>query len=429
MSVAASPSPASAPAKAISERKLIFLLASVQFINIMDFMMVMPLGPDFARALAIPVSRLGLIAGSYTAAAAIAGLVAAPFLDRFDRRRALFVAMMGLVAGTAAGGLATNFATMLLARVIAGAFGGPATALSMSILTDAVPPARRGKALGALFGSFSAASVLGVPAGLELAHLGGWKAPFFVTAALGVLVAGSALRVMPPMRGHLQKLGAALSRRPLAAFLSDPMVLLSLSATAVTMMGTFSVVANISSYVQFNLGYPRARLDVLYAAGGAASFLAMRLAGRQVDRRGSVPVTIVGTALIITVIAVGFLPPHPVIPVVLIFIGFMTANPTRVVSLNALTTRVPAPEERARFMSVQSAVQHLASAFGAGASAWVLRERPDHSLAGMPTLALGAIGLSLALPFLVAALARRVRARAGEHPVMVAPQVAAAAAD
>jgi predicted MFS family arabinose efflux permease len=416
--------PRFAGSKAVSERKLIFLLASVQFINIMDFMMVMPLGPDFARALSIPLDQLGLVAGSYTASAAIAGLVGSQFLDRFDRRRALFLAMIGLVAGTAAGGLATSLGTMLLARVIAGAFGGPATALSLSILTDSVPPDRRGKAMGALFGAFSAASVLGVPAGLELAHLGGWKAPFFVTAALGVVVAAAAMSVMPPMRSHLQRTGRPVVQRRLVAFLADPMVLLSFASMAVTMMGTFAVVSNISSYVQFNLGYPRARLDVLYGVGGFFSFFAMRLAGRFVDRRGSVPATIVGTILIIAVIAIGFLPAEPVIPVVVIFIGFMTANPTRVVAINALTSRVPAPEERARFMSMQSAVQHLASAIGAGASAWFLHERADRSLDGMPTLALGAIALSLALPFLVAALSRRILARASRA---VAPVVAGAA--
>src|SRR5216110_3166768 len=136
MSSLASPGNPSAPAAAppFSERKLVFLLACVQFINIVDFMMVMPLGPDFARALGMPVDRLGLVAGSYTAAAAIAGLVAAQFLDRFDRRKALFVAMLGLVTATAAGGMATGLGTMLLARIMAGMFGGPATSLSLSIL-------------------------------------------------------------------------------------------------------------------------------------------------------------------------------------------------------------------------------------------------------------------------------------------------------
>ncbi len=46
------------------ERRLVAIIAFVQFVNILDFMMVMPLGPDFACSLHIPVSQLGLIGGS-----------------------------------------------------------------------------------------------------------------------------------------------------------------------------------------------------------------------------------------------------------------------------------------------------------------------------------------------------------------------------
>ena len=148
----------------------------MQFVNILDFVMVMPLGPDFARALAIPASKLGYVGGAYTAAAAVPGLAGSFFLDRFDRRKALGVALLGLAAGTAAGGLATGFGTLLAARVLAGAFGGPATSLAFSIIADRVPAERRGNAVGGVMAAFSVASVLGVPMGLELAQRGGWRA-------------------------------------------------------------------------------------------------------------------------------------------------------------------------------------------------------------------------------------------------------------
>src|ERR1700749_4834151 len=92
-----------AETKALPERFIIFLVAAVQFVNILDFMMVMPLGPDFARGLGIPTASLGLVSGSYAAAAALAGFLGASVLDRFDRRKALAVAMFGLIAGQAGG--------------------------------------------------------------------------------------------------------------------------------------------------------------------------------------------------------------------------------------------------------------------------------------------------------------------------------------
>src|SRR5687767_9672822 len=89
-----------------SERAIVFCIGAVQFINILDFMIVMPLGPDLAQALDIPLSRLGYVGGSYTAAACISGFAGAFFLDRFDRRRALTVSLAGLVLGTVAGAFA-----------------------------------------------------------------------------------------------------------------------------------------------------------------------------------------------------------------------------------------------------------------------------------------------------------------------------------
>src|ERR1035437_364115 len=107
---------------AFPERKLIFLISAVQFINIVDFMMVMPMGPDFAPALGIATSKLGLVGGSYGAAAAIAGILGSFFLDRFDRRKVLFIALLGLAMGTIAGGFATDLWTLVGARIIAGIF-------------------------------------------------------------------------------------------------------------------------------------------------------------------------------------------------------------------------------------------------------------------------------------------------------------------
>ncbi len=400
-----------------SERMLLFLVGAVQFVNVLDFMMVMPLGPDFAAGLGIPASQLGLVGGAYTAAAAVSGLAAATFLDRFDRRKALAAAMLGLVVATAAGGLATGLGTMVAARVAAGAFGGPATSLSLSIVADAVPAERRGKALGAVMGAFSVASVLGVPAGLELAHLGGWRLPFFAVAGLGLLVAGAALRLMPPMTAHLDR--PAEAARPGPTLLRQPAALLSLAATAVTMLSGFAVIPNIAAHLQFNLGYPRDSLGGLYMAGGVVSFMVLRVAGRWVDRVGAPRVAAAGTAVFVLVLLMAFAYPPPWLPVMVAFTAFMIGNSLRSVSMNTLASRVPSPAERARFMSTQSAVQHLASASGAALSTRVLSVGADGRLEGMRSLAFFSTGVALALPLLLLAvtraLARREAARAGDR--------------
>ena len=407
------------------ERTVLLLVAAVQFVNVLDFVMVVPLGPDFAAALGIPMSRLGLVTGSYTLAAAVAGAAGSGFLDRFDRRTALAVAMAGLVVATAAGGLATGLGTLLAARVAAGIFGGPATSLAFAIVADSVPPERRGRAMGVVMGAFSVATVVGVPAGLWMAQAGGWRMPFLAVSALGVVVAAGALFLMPAMRGHLVHARAAAARG--YAFLREPAALLSLCATATTMAATFALVPNLAAFLQFNAGLPRERLGFLYMVGGVLSFAALRLVGHGIDRFGAPRVAAAGTAVMLANLALDFVPAEPLLPAWALFVLFILANSLRNPSLSTLASRVPRASERARFQSTQSAVQHLASAGGALLSSVLLATGEGGRLVGMWKLAAFSGAMSLALPVLLAAVQPRVLRRERAERREEAREVAVAA--
>ena len=411
------------------ERRLIFVLAAVQFVNILDFMMVMPLGPDFACDLAIPTARLGVIGGSYTASAAVSGFACAFFLDRFDRRPALALALIGLGFGTFAGGLATSLTDLVLARVLAGAFGGPATSLALSILADVIPAERRGRALGTVMMAFSVASVLGVPAGLELSRLGGWQVPFFAVGALGLTAGLLAFVLVPSLTGHREASRATGVIAAFASLLTRRTTQLCYLASAVSNFGLFVLIPNLAAFTQGNLHYPRESLGMLYLLGGAAGFLTMRPFGRLVDRFGSFPVLLSGTLITVVVVLVGFTWAIPWVPVPVVFVSFMIANGLRNVSVQTLSTKVPTHEERARFMSLQSMTQHLFCALGAFTSAQMLEsvgeeggvsadcaergiDHPVAPLVGMEHVSLIAIASMLVLPWIIRAVERGVKARA-----------------
>ncbi|ALG67178.1 MFS transporter [Beggiatoa leptomitoformis] len=384
----------------ISERALIIIVFAIQFVNIVDFMMVMPLGADFAKDLAIDTAHIGIIGGSYTIGAAISAIISAFFLDRFDRRTAVFYAMIGLIMATAFCTLATNLIELVTMRVIAGIFAGPLSSLVIAMVIDVIPAERRGQAMGLVISSFSISAVLGVPLGLELARIGGWQAPFLAIAMVSLLVVIATLWFLPPMRDHFSAVQHTSQKTRMLRFFTRPDALLAYSLTALSMLGGFLIIPNISAYVQFNLHYPREALSLLYLAGGTVSFIAMQLAGRWTDRYGSFMV-ILGASLLLTfVLLFGFTVETVFLPVTIIFAGFMLAMSLRSVAITVIIAKVPDGSERAGFMAVNAAVQHLASAIGGMLSAVLLQSQANGMLIGMWQVGLLSIITTLILPIL-----------------------------
>src|SRR6266508_2980650 len=125
--------------KQLSERWTLLLLAGVQFTHIVDFMILMPLGPQLMRELHIGPGRFSALVAAYTISSAVVGLCTAPLIDRFDRRKLLLFAYAGFITGTLACALSQNAATLLMARVLSGAFGGLSISMVMAIVGDVVP--------------------------------------------------------------------------------------------------------------------------------------------------------------------------------------------------------------------------------------------------------------------------------------------------
>jgi predicted MFS family arabinose efflux permease len=221
-------------------------------------------------------------------------------------------------------------------------------------------------------------------------------------------VALGAIVLLPPLRGHL---AATKETTGLRALLSRSTVLWSLTMTATLMAAGFFVIPNLPAWTQQNLGFPRAQYQWLLAIGGVVSFVTLRLAGGLTDRFGSTKTGTVATVLTILVMYVYCVAPpaHPAPALVtLIYVAFLIALGARNVAYNALTTKVPRPAERARFLSIQSTVYHAASGTAAWLSSLLLTVRGDGSLDGMARLALIAMALSALLPLLLWRVETRV---------------------
>jgi MFS transporter, DHA1 family, inner membrane transport protein len=166
------------------ERATLLALAAVQFTHVVDFMIMVPMGEQLMRVFAISPAQFTRLVAVYGFAAALSGLAGGFVLDRFDRKRSLLVLYAGFGLATLGCGLAPNHHWLLIARTVAGAFGGLAYSMVIAMIGDIIPPARRGRAMSWVAAAFPVALVIGVPLGLVLAGRFGWHAPFYFVAMM-----------------------------------------------------------------------------------------------------------------------------------------------------------------------------------------------------------------------------------------------------
>ena len=201
------------------ERALLFTLAGIQFAHILDFMIMMPLGPILINAFGVTTHEFGLLVSAYTFSAAFTGILAAVFVDRFERKRLLLTIFGFFAVATLACGLAVGYWSLLVARCIAGAFGGVLGSMVQTMVGDLIPFERRGRATGTVMSAFSISTVAGVPLSLYFANHFGWRFPFIFIAVMAVALLVVAVRILPTLRGHLPTaiISEAERRHPLSA--------------------------------------------------------------------------------------------------------------------------------------------------------------------------------------------------------------------
>lgn len=371
--------------KPLTERQLIGLVGAIDFAIILGFMMMVPLGPDCAQALNFATSDIGLLSAAYAFASAAASVLLARYLDQVERRNALVWSLAGFAVSTAAAAIAVDLNSLILARIFAGIFSSVAHSLSIAIIIDRIPEDRRGRALGAVMGAFSLASVIGVPLGLELSRLLGWQAPFLLVGGIALVMVMVAQRFLP-LTTPAQTQGSDMNFS-VFSILRNKLALLAFFVAGVAIFGNFLLVPTLSAFLQFNLGYPRESLGLLYFIGGTITFFSMRLVGGYTDRFGSFPVALSAVLLLTLVLVASFISSPSMLPAIAVLPLLMLANSSRYVTVTTLVTKVPQPHQRAGFMAMISAVQNLAAGGGSIASSALLSSAPDGRLIGISAAA------------------------------------------
>ena len=378
-----------------TERLVLLVLAAINFTGVVDFLIIMPLGPQYMRVFNITSAQFGLMVSAYAITAGLTGILVGIFLDRMDRKKALLGIYAGFTLATLLCGLAPNYPLLLVGRAVTGGFGGVLGALILAIVADAIPEKRRGSAMGLVMSSVAMGFVFGVPIGVFLAAHLSWHVPFLALGGLSFLIWGLAARFLPSIRVAL----AETDEQPVARMLKvlsrkdhQRAFLLSILITG----SGFLVFPYLSNYMIANVGVKETDFPLIYLCGGFCTIFSIILIGRWADRAGKPRVfCIVSWLAIASVLVLTNLPRVPVAAALAITTFFMVCISGRSAPAMALITGGIEARYRGSFMSLNSSMQQFTSGVVAYLGGLIIGKSATGEMTHFPLVGAVATGCAL----------------------------------
>ncbi|RWY55808.1 MFS transporter [Mucilaginibacter gilvus] len=348
------------------QKFVIFILAITQFTVILDFMVMSPLGDMLMKSLDLKPQAFSVAVSAYAFSAGISGLLTAGFADKFDRKKLLLFFYTGFIVGTIFCGFAESYQALLAARIITGLFGGVIGSVSMAIITDIFALQQRGRVMGFTQMGFGASQVLGVPISIYIATLWRWEAPFWMVAAISILIFTAIAVYLKPLTAHLAIQHDKSPFEHLWHTIAKKNYRIGFTATALMSIGGYMMMPFGSAFAVNNLGVSYDQLTVLLIVSGISGLVIMPLIGRLSDKIDKYVIfAIASICMMVMCVVYTNLGRTPLWEVVIFNVLMMMGIMSRMVPAGALVSAIPDMADRGAFMSINASMQQIAGGVGA----------------------------------------------------------------
>jgi predicted MFS family arabinose efflux permease len=222
-------------------------------------------------------SEVGLLVTAYAAVVVATSIPLAHVTRSIPRRQLLAATMLVYVAGMLLASLGGGFVGLLAGRMLTAfaqaQFWGVVTATAAGLF-----PARvRGRIVSRLLLGPAVAGLIGLPAATWLGQHLGWRAPFYVLACAGVILAILIALLVPRY-----KPADGAAARGVAPSVRRFVFILAITVTAV--LGANTIGTYVTPYLRDVVGFPTSSFPVLFTASGIAGLIGMIVVGRYLDR-------------------------------------------------------------------------------------------------------------------------------------------------
>ncbi len=176
------------------------------FMVVLDNLVVSVALPSIHRDLSTSIQGLEWTVNAYVLAYAVLLLTGSALGDRFGRKRMFMAGVTVFTAASAAAALAPSTGLLVAARAVQGTGAAVVTPLTLTLLAEAFPPARRGIAIGVWSGISGVAVALGPLVGGAVVGALSWHWIFWINVPIGAVLVPLAGARLVESRGRSRRL-------------------------------------------------------------------------------------------------------------------------------------------------------------------------------------------------------------------------------
>ncbi|MEV3989661.1 MFS transporter [Streptomyces sp. NPDC049837] len=241
---------------------------------------IMGLLPQVAADYQVSIPTAGYLVTGYALGVVLGAPLMTVLGTRVSRKRMLMLLMGLFIAGNVLSALAPSFGLMLTGRVVASLAHGAFFGIGSVVAADLVAPEKKAGAIAMMFTGLTVANVVGVPAGTFIGQTAGWRATFFIVAALGVLGLLGVAQLVPEQ----PKPEGVRLRHELAAF-RNVQVLLAMAMTVLGFGGVFAAITYITPMMTEAAGFAESSVTWLLVLFGLGMVGGNLIGGKFADRK------------------------------------------------------------------------------------------------------------------------------------------------
>jgi predicted MFS family arabinose efflux permease len=274
--------------RAGEERRVIVFLFFVLFVGVADNQVLSPLLPAIRAQFGNSSSDLGLLFTGYSFAAGLSVLIWGPLSDIFGRKPGLVAGLVLFSIGSSISFASTGFISLLGGRILTGMGASMLSLNTISYAADFFPYEKRGWAMGAIFSSYFAALILGVPLGSWLGEKNGWNSVFGAMGgtALILMILTHFLLCAPAHERMIAGVSGIAYIRQYLAFMSQRISAGALLSSFFASAGTTSFIFYLGMWLHDTYKISAGKVGFVFMVCGGAALLASPVAGAIADKIG-----------------------------------------------------------------------------------------------------------------------------------------------